>query len=176
MSTNRRYTSSVEWIFLLVTVAAAAFAIWQGFTARSARAEARRILAECVSLVAAARELESTTTEALGRQTKALERANELAEAVLPTDIAKWQLVHFGRARWGLRNIGTRRAELATLFDVTVKQGFIKIENSTAVDVEPDAHLEFILRTAHDSPDPRVQVRWRETDGPMQSKAFALSL
>ncbi len=121
---------------------------------------------------AAAADALSRSAAAAEESAAALKRANEIAEASLPPDGVLWGLIHVRDARYVLKNIGNRTAEGATLHDMTDPDGkerWVRRESWEPVDVPPGDVIDFLVLSASGTPNVKVQLRWREGDGPLRT-------
>ena len=153
----------IAFFTFVVSGGAAVAAIVQARVAVAARDDA--LLARDESRVARDEsvELAKRAVEATNRQADAQER---LAAALAPKDGVVWELEHERGVLWHYRNVGNRIAENATLHEMGDDTGWVRREDFAPRNIAPNDILEFRIASASGSPNPRIQLRWREDDEP----------
>ena len=157
-------------VAIVAALSAIAGAVIAGVQAAAARADRK----QTEQARDEARALAAQANSSFERQALAQERANEIREALIPRDEVHWELENISGNRWCLRNVGTVTAEAANLKDISEPSGWIRFDSESPRDVQRHDLLDFIALSAFTSPTPRVQVRWREASGPLQTEDFTI--
>lgn len=152
---------------LVLTGGAALAALVQARVAQRAQEGAESAQSKAEQARDEALQLSKEANAAFVRQAEAQERANEIAAAQLPSDGARWTVRHVRGVRWVMQNVGNRTAENLTVHEMNQPAGFLRHDYSTPVDVAPNDVLDLTVLAADGSPNIKVQLRWREGDGPL---------